>query len=114
MRAYEQDFTPDLQQTITSLKNEHPDKISGLYITDIGKVDSQTYEDNDMQGAVNIYAEIYTYPQLLFWAYCSQAFRDKFTAAYKEVFRRVYHPTEEERAQLRVRSILHQLCEPDG
>ncbi len=90
--TYEQSFDEDLQNTVLDMQADDENSVKTMLITDYGNVDLKTFEDNDMQGVVKVFATIYTYSQARFWKYAPVRFKDKFEKYYQNAFDKIYHP----------------------
>lgn len=92
--GYEQPFDDDLQNAILDMQAENPKSVKTILITDHGNMDPQTFDDNELEGQVKVFATVFCYSQAKFWKVVSPSFKQRFEAYYKDIFRQVYstHP----------------------
>lgn len=86
--VYEQSFDDDLQNAVLDLQNDNSVKLT--LVTDYGNMDLQTFQDNELEGKVKVFATIYTYCQLRFWHIVSPRFKFRFETYYRNIFSQVY------------------------
>lgn len=88
--SYEQPFDNDLQDAVLDLRDQDEKSVKITLITDHGSMDLQTYEDNELDGKVKVFATIYAYCQANFWRVVSPQFKMRFESYYRDVFKAVY------------------------
>ena len=88
--TYEQSFDTDLQNTIMDMRAEDEKNVTTILVTELGNLDLQTFEDNELQGKIKVFAEIYSYSQLKFWQFAPDRFKRRFETFYREAFKMVY------------------------
>jgi hypothetical protein len=94
VKAYKEEFGDELREGLMRLSATRPGAVRVSLVTPVGTMSIQEYEDNELAGQVPVLATIYTYSQALFWKFAPPGFRRRFTAYYREAFRRIYTPSQ--------------------
>jgi len=92
VKAYKEEFGDELREGLMRLSATRPGAVRVSLVTPCGTMSIQEYEDNELAGQVPVLATIYTYSQAQFWKFAPPGFRRRFTAYYREAFRRIYTP----------------------
>lgn len=90
--AYKEEFGDELRQALVNMSAAVPGSVRCTLVTPEGNFTLEEYEDNELAGRVPVLATIYTYSQSLFWKFAPWGFRHRFTAYYRDAFRRIYTP----------------------
>jgi hypothetical protein len=92
IKAYKEEFGDELRESLVRMSATIPNSVRVSLVTSLGTMSLQEFEDNDLRGQVPVMATIYTYSQKLFWKFAPEGFKQRFTAYYREAFRRIYAP----------------------
>lgn len=92
IKAYKEEFSDEIRGSLLNMSAAVPNSLRTTYVTTIGNVSMQEFEDSEMAGQVPVLATLYTYSQKLFWKFAPAAFKQRFTNYYRDAFRRIYTP----------------------
>lgn len=92
VKAYREEFSDEINGALLNMEAAVPNSVRTTYVTTIGTMSRQMYEDNELHGKVAVLATLYTYSQKLFWRFAPAGFKQRFTNYYRDAFRRIYTP----------------------
>lgn len=92
IKAYKEEFSDELRGALLNMSASVPNSVRTTYVTTMGTMSMQMYEDNELQGKVAVLATLFTYSQKLFWRFAPAGFKQRFTNYYRDAFRRIYTP----------------------
>jgi hypothetical protein len=92
IKAYKEEFGDEIRAALIRMAESSPNALRVSYVTPLGTMPMQMYEDNELKGKVPVLATIYTYSQKVFWQFAPAGFKQRFTDYYRAAFRRIYTP----------------------
>jgi hypothetical protein len=92
IKAYKEEFSDEIYGALQNMSAAVPNSLRTTYVTPLGNMSMEMYEDNELRGKVVVLATLYTYSQKLFWRFAPADFKQRFTNYYRDAFRRIYTP----------------------